>query len=107
MKDTAKLIISQQGSRCDCGIDPALFDKLKTESESPSEYAFPMGFHPEGNSADQCGGLTMRDYFASKALPMANSEEKNEKAHYETPTMLGAAKRAYKWADAMIEARKL
>lgn len=30
--------------------------------------AFPMGFHPAGNSADQCGGLTKLEWFAGMAL---------------------------------------
>jgi hypothetical protein len=30
--------------------------------------AFPCGYHRDGNTADQIGGLTIRDWFAGMAL---------------------------------------
>ena len=59
--------------------------------------AYPMGYHPEGNSADHFG-MTIRDYFAAAVLqgnliePTANNDE--------------VAKWAYSLADAMLKARE-
>ena len=59
--------------------------------------AYPMGYHPEGNSADHFG-MTIRDYFAAAALqgnliePTASNDD--------------VAKWAYSLADAMIKARE-
>ena len=59
--------------------------------------AFPMGYHPEGNSADHFG-MTIRDYFAAAALqgnliePTASNDD--------------VAKWAYSLADAMLKARE-
>lgn len=63
--------------------------------------AFPMGYHPEGNSADQCGGLTIRDYFAAKAMQalLSNPGLKFSKA------MEPYAKDSYDMADAMLKER--
>jgi hypothetical protein len=60
--------------------------------------AFPMGYHPEGNSADHFG-MTIRDYFAAAALQglIANGE---------CPTWDDDAKAAYAAADAMLKARE-
>jgi hypothetical protein len=57
--------------------------------------AFPCGFHPEGNSADQFG-MTLRDWFAGQALAGAELN---------MPPSLTAAD-CYALADAMLEARK-
>ena len=60
--------------------------------------AFPMGYHPEGNSADHFG-MTIRDYFAAAALqgnliePTASNDD--------------VAKWAYSLADAMLKAREV
>jgi hypothetical protein len=61
--------------------------------------AFPMGYHPEGNSADHFG-MTIRDYFAAAALQglIANGE---------CPTWDDDAKAAYAAADAMLKAREV
>ena len=62
--------------------------------------AFPMGYHPEGNSADHFG-MTLRDYFAAAALQglMAQYDPEDELEHH-------IAKWSYKAADAMIRARE-
>ena len=62
--------------------------------------AFPMGYHPEGNSADHFG-MTLRDYFAAAALQgmMAEYDPEDELEHH-------IAKWSYKAADAMIRARE-
>ena len=62
--------------------------------------AFPMGYHPEGNSADH-PGMTLRDYFAAAAL--------NVQAHqfvdpYKDRELL--AQDCYDIADAMLKARE-
>ena len=59
--------------------------------------AFPMGYHPEGNSADHFG-MTIRDYFAAAALEKA-SRGSNRSADE-------IAKRAFYIADAMLKARE-
>ena len=72
--------------------------------------AFPMGYHPEGNSADQFG-MTLRDYFAAAALQAIISSALSEG----TKTMYNIRKPdfleclsldAYAHADAMLKARK-
>jgi len=63
--------------------------------------AFPCGYHPEGNSADQ-SGMTLRDYFAAKAMQGFAADD--NAAWQDGVT--GMARAAYSWADAMLEARK-
>ena len=60
--------------------------------------AFPMGYHPGGNRADQFG-MTIRDYFAAAALQgvLCNGGG---------PSWDGDAKNAYQAADAMLKARE-
>ena len=60
--------------------------------------AFPMGYHPEGNSADHFG-MTIRDYFAAAALQgiLANGGG----ASWDDD-----ATHAYLCADAMLKARE-
>ena len=61
--------------------------------------AFPMGYHPAGNSADHFG-MTLRDYFAAAAL-------QGNIAHPEvTGNRDDIARDAYKYADAMLKARE-
>jgi hypothetical protein len=55
-------------------------------------------------------GMTLRDYFATAAMPLAWEIEKERptgpyKQHME-PTYEGAATRAYYFADAMLKARE-
>jgi hypothetical protein len=48
------------------------------------------------------GGMTLRDYFAAKALPpMMHADVGRWEGNYRIH-----AERAYKYADAMMEARK-
>jgi len=49
----------------------------------------------------ECYGMTLRDYFAAKAISGACANSLPDKLYCEV-----AAKRAYELADAMLEARK-
>ncbi len=60
--------------------------------------AFPMGYHPEGNNADHFG-MTIRDYFAAAALPVAWKV-------YESWDVNAISKATYQLADAMLKARE-
>ncbi len=62
--------------------------------------AFPCGYHPEGNSADQ-GGMSLRDWFAGQALVglLSNANGNRELLEPEWAAL------AYQAADAMIKAR--
>ena len=61
--------------------------------------AFPCGYHPEGNSADQ-DGMTLRDYFAAKAMQgFIGNCDYNQ-------TAKSLAENAYYTADAMIAERE-
>jgi hypothetical protein len=55
------------------------------------------------------GGMTLRDYFAAKALPLAWSMEQDAPtgpfSEHMQPTYAGAATRAYFMADAMLKER--
>ena len=63
--------------------------------------AFPMGYHPEGNSADHFG-MTLRDYFAAAALTgYLGNPEGNSKWE-----ILDVAQFCYRQADAMLKARE-
>jgi hypothetical protein len=74
---------------------------------SKGEYAFPHGvehLHPPVTA-----GMTLRDYFAAKAMPatMAEFEDGWKQHAYESETFLQwAAERAYAMADAMLKARE-
>jgi hypothetical protein len=71
-----------------------------------NEPAFPRNY-----SADGHNGMTLRDYFAGEALPMAWAEEqKRPTGPYSLcmePTYKGIAQRAYHMADAMLAERQL
>ena len=58
-------------------------------------YAFPVGFHPEGNDADQLG-MTLRDYFAAKAMQTLLIDSRS---------IIGIPEASYAFADAMLAAR--
>jgi hypothetical protein len=70
--------------------------------------AFPMGYHPEGNSADHFG-MTIRDYFAAAALQgiLSGADRSTvkylENMRYPAGEMSSAA---YNIADAMLKARE-
>lgn len=72
---------------------------MSNQSINDGGPAFPMGYHPEGNSADQFG-MTLRDYFASAALQgcLASFES--------TGTRDALASNAYAYADAMLKVRE-
>lgn len=79
-----------------------------------TEYAFPCIHEIDGNwqkePSEEHRGMSLRDYFAAKALPLAWAVEQEHPTgpysdHME-PTYSGAAARAYYMADAMLEARK-
>ena len=59
--------------------------------------AFPMGYHPEGNSADQFG-MTLRDYFAAAIMQGLMSSQ----CQVDDPYPIYA----YRIADAMLKARE-
>ena len=66
--------------------------------------AFPLHLH-----GDYAQGMTLRDYFAAAALPLAyaNWKEFNEKENDgEEPCKSLVSEEAYDFADAMIAARK-
>jgi len=66
-------------------------------SEKIEMKAFPN----EGYRSDHFDGMDLRDYFAAKAMP---SLVKTLEHHITTPS--DVAELAYKYADAMMEARK-
>jgi hypothetical protein len=53
------------------------------------------------------GGMSLRDYFAAKALPLAWAVEQAAPTSLRMePSYAGAAMRAYYMADAMLKARE-
>jgi hypothetical protein len=68
-------------------------------SEKTGGTAFPASFNKE-HSSEKVGAMTLRDYFASKAMEsMCDEVSRYDK-------FLTVAKDSYKMADAMMEARK-
>ena len=68
-----------------------------------TELAFPQGDKVSTSiSIAKSQGMTLRDYFAAKALPMA-IQEMNEAQSYDSND---AAIVAYQYADAMMKARE-
>ena len=67
-------------------------------SKDTGGFAFPAGFHPDGNTADQ-QGMTLRDYFAAKAMQgmMANGGLHGSNSSFSIS--------AYAIADAMLAER--
>jgi hypothetical protein len=63
--------------------------------------AFP-GLHPSSEFRYKEEGMTLRDYFAAKALPVA-IQEMNEAGSF---NVNDAAIMAYHYADAMLKARE-
>jgi len=62
--------------------------------------AFPVSINT-GNGVHWSKGMTLRDYFAAKAMQAAMS--KNELDHH---SMKDIAEGSYKFADAMLKARE-
>ncbi len=70
--------------------------------------AFP-GLHPSKECRYQDAGMTLRDYFAAKAMLgfITNDNLLREAAHYlPEGSEYSISKLAYDQADAMLEARK-
>jgi len=65
--------------------------------------AFPAQFYDE-----RATGMTMRDYFAAKAIVVATKWEEVAPTYSSRgePTFRGIAERAYLMADAMLAARE-
>jgi hypothetical protein len=55
---------------------------------------------------EPCGGMTLRDYFAAKAMPAVLTELWQQGEH-ESPIPPLAAKFSYEVADAMLQARNV
>lgn len=70
-----------------------------TESAFPFVVGAPTEWHYER-------GMTLRDYFAGQALAGICATEQSEKYGCHKDDHWNASKRAYGYADAMIEARK-
>lgn len=62
--------------------------------------AFPVIFeHDEGRCVSEQEGMSLRDYFAAKAMQVLIPDEAIATVHETVDA-------AYRWADAMLEARK-
>lgn len=72
----------------------------KIETGGP---AFPFAFSDESKVSD---GMTLRDYFAAKAMQSAYLHYSSEAEITKHWTSEGVAEAAYSMADAMLEARK-
>lgn len=74
---------------------------MSKDSKTPQ--AFP--YSGEGDELNYSKGMTLRDYFASKAMEgilASNTEHEHEDAHI----FDAIAEASYKQADAMLKARK-
>ena len=67
--------------------------------------AFP-GLHPSKECHYQDAGMTLRDYFAGKAMQALITGPDVMDDHYEEETNEYVAKRSYFIADAMLKARQ-
>ena len=69
--------------------------------------AFPRGYHRDGNSADH-GGMTLRDYFAAKAMPAVITAyvEANGRCIGTDHVLNNCSIIAGKFADAMLFERE-
>jgi hypothetical protein len=68
--------------------------------------AFPQhGFDNIAERFTSQGGMTLRDYFAAKAMQGIIASEKLGDEEFATPEMY--ARDAYKYADAMLKARQV
>lgn len=69
------------------------------------------GIDSDGNErwdTEPSGGMSLRDYFAAKAIPVATKWEEESPTYdsHDNPTFRGIAERAYLMADAMLKARE-
>lgn len=60
-------------------------------------------YWPETHSI---GGMSLRDYFAIRALPVVHAENKDEPRRNVCREKDYQAREAYEWADAMLKARQ-
>jgi len=65
-----------------------------------THYAFPHKFQSAPNETTVCFGMTLRDYFAAKAMQADITDGRHE------DQFAWCAGRAYKMADAMLKARE-
>jgi hypothetical protein len=79
-------------------------------SKNDGGSAFPQPWHPDMGWQPIPEGMSLRDYFAAQALPLAwEIEQAAPTGPYSErmePTYAGAATRAYFIADAMLKARE-
>ena len=69
--------------------------------------AFPFEFKYGDGTAMRTEGMTLRDYFAAKAMQALISAHANDTCGvYSSNPIHWATKEAYQFADAMLEARK-
>jgi hypothetical protein len=71
--------------------------------------AFPMQAYTDpwwGERIYAEDGMTLRDYFAAKAMPMIAAEVYSWKERIDKPIAEITAKMAYEFADAMMKARE-
>ena len=67
--------------------------------------AFPLStVDPYDRSVTTCDGMTLRDYFAAKAMQGIIASEQPGDEEFVTPEMY--ARDAYQYADAMLKARE-
>lgn len=70
--------------------------------------AFPVYPRIQINQTRELNGMSLRDYFAAKAISVAANFEEKSPTYYhgptKQPTYQGVAERAYLIADAMIKA---
>ncbi len=73
----------------------------------PAFPAQPIMHYPDGTSmVTNQGGMSLRDYFAGQALDIAAEAEANSPTGPNgVQSYEGAARRAYRYADAMLKAR--
>jgi hypothetical protein len=91
--------------------DECLEERMTDETGGP---AFPRPYSQHEDSSlnlesfEQQDGMTLRDYFAAKALPaiVANSDEYDQYIGSEEDLCKNCAAAAYAFADAMLWARE-
>ena len=82
---------------------------MKTPDDGGSAFPVPITFNPNDNTPVHAGmyfdgnGMTLRDYFAAKALQMIVINDTSQRPEN---FLQYYSEGAYAWADAMIEARK-
>ena len=75
-----------------------------TQSQNPNDPAFPFACQGPTTAPEIYYGITMRDYFAVKAL---RSDWYNAKEPFSPDWRYQIALDAYKMADAMLKARDM